>query len=270
MEFKRKQKVLRQKFCFRVIVCVLSLIVSVIYLKCNDNINNLWSVIIGVSGSALVWSLVELVDFFVNTFYQYESERNILFGFVFEYFGKIKQVIRANIDNEIPMHEIKKYINELYDEVNNFIFSNSIYPISIEFYKCSNYIERMYWKFDACCQRIYDECEEKNDLYYKLYDSIIKEENKKEKSSKRFFEGIFIEKALSNITNIELSFDKFELSESIAKEVVVGKIGETFTVPENERTIIMFIPDIEFFELNKNSKMNAFKVVIGLIFRKFE
>lgn len=269
MEFKRKQKVLRQKFWFRFIVLAFSILGSYLYVKYNDK-TDLWGVIIGICGSALVWSLVELVDFFVNTFYQYESERNEFFGFVFEYFKKIKQVIRANFDKELPMHEIRKYVNELYEEMNNYIFSNNVYPISKEFYECSNYIERMYWKFDACCIGIYDNCEEKNDYYKKLYDAIILVQKDKEPTSKRFFDGMNIEKLYSEITNIELSFDKYKLPDGLIEEDVIGNLNEKFTVPGNIRETTTFIPDIVFYKLNKESKSNVFKTPLCLLFRKVE
>lgn len=72
MEFKRKQTVLRQKFWFRFAVCAASIISGFLYLILNDN-TSFWGMIVGICGSALVWSLVELFDFFIHTFYQYES-----------------------------------------------------------------------------------------------------------------------------------------------------------------------------------------------------
>lgn len=266
MEFKRKQNVLRQKFWFRVSVCILSILFSISYIVCSGK-SVVWGVIIGICGSALVWSLVELVDFFINTFYQYESERNTFLGLVFEYFSKMKQIIRSNKD-DISMHEIKTNVDELYNEMNNFIFSSNVYPISKEFDKCSNYIERMYWKFDACCTGLYDDCEEKTEYYKKLYDSIIVFEEEKEKTSKRFFDGMRIEKTLSEMTDIELSFDKYKLPENMVDENVIGNISDSFSIPGNIRTTMTFKPDIDFYDLSRKNKFNAFRTVLCMLFRK--
>lgn len=126
MEFKRKQNVLRHKLGFRVAVCIVSLIGTLLYLRFNDN-TSLWGMLVGLSGSALVWSLVELFDFFIQTFFQFESERNAFFGITIEYLCKMKNIIREN-DKEIPMHDLRKILEELYDKMNEFVFDSNIYP----------------------------------------------------------------------------------------------------------------------------------------------
>ena len=266
MEFKRKQTALRQKLSFRIIICVLSLLGSGLYLFFNDN-TSMWGVIIGICGSALVWSLVELFDFFVQTFYQYESERNAFLGLLSNDFGRIKTIIRANKD-EIPMHEIKGIVTELYDNLNSFIFGNNIYPISKEFERCSNYIERLFWKFDACCSGIYDDCEEKDEYYKKLYDSLVEVKKEKDATSKRFFDGMATAKTLSKMTDIELSFDTYKLPLNTVDYCVTGNLGESFQVPGNLRTTFTFVPDIAFNDVFRNNSTKACRTVLCLVFRK--
>lgn len=266
MEFKRKQTALRQKLSFRIIICVLSLLGSGLYLFLNDN-TSMWGVIIGICGSALVWSLVELFDFFVQTFYQYESERNIFLGLLSNDFGRMKTIIRANKD-EIPMHEIKEIVTELYDNLNSFIFGNNIYPISKEFERCSNYIERLFWKFDACCSGIYDDCEEKDEYYKKLYDSLVEVKKEKEATSKRFFDGMSTAKNLSKMTDIDLSFEEYTLPPNTVDYCVTGNLGEAFQIPGNLRTTFTFAPDIAFNDVFRNDSAKAFNTVLCLVFRK--
>ena len=76
MELKRKQKVLRNKFLFRVFVCIFALVGSALYLLPKKD-SDLWTIIIGACGSALVWALVELFDFFVQ---RYLAGRNYWFN----------------------------------------------------------------------------------------------------------------------------------------------------------------------------------------------
>lgn len=266
MEFKRKQRVLRNKFWFRIIICILSLLGIAFYLLYKIN-TSLWSIIIGVCGSALVWSLVELVDFIIQTHYQYESERNTFFGIISNHFCKMKTIIREN-DNEIPMHDLKKIVNELYDETNKFIFSSNIYPISKEFEMCSNYIERMYWKFYSCCTGIYENCEEKTEYYKKLYDAILLVKEDQELTSKRFFDGLSSQKRINEMIDIELSFEKYNLPENLLKQDITGNIKECFTVPGNIRKTTTFIPDLDFQNFYISGKSNALFVCICLLFRK--
>lgn len=268
MEFKRKQSVLRKRFWFRFIVCIAALLGSFLYLTPGQK-SDVWTVIIGVCGSALVWALVELVDFFVQTHYQYESERNTYIGMLTEYFCKMKSIIRANKDS-IPMHELRVVVDELYEETNRYVFNSNIYPVSKEFEMCANYIQRMYWKFDACCMGIYDDCEEKDEYYKKLYDSILLAKEEKEVTSGRLFRSFFAQKSEADMTDIELSFEAYQLPKNLVSDDVKGNIEDKFTVPGNIRKTITFIPDIAFGRFYKNSKSSVFSVCMGLLFRKIQ
>ena len=266
MELKRKQNVLRNKFWFRVVICLCSLLGSALYLAFKSS-TELWTIITGVCGSALVWSLVELVDFFVQTHYQYESERNTFFGIVTNHFSKMKNIIRAN-DKEIPMHDLREIVRSFYDETNNFIFNSNVYPISAEFNKCCNYIERMYWKFDACCIGIHDECEERTEYYEKLFNALLLVKEETEDTSKRFFDGFFSEKSNYEMTNIEFSFEKYELPNNLVDDDITGNIKEVFIIPGNVRKTTTFIPDLDFREFYNSRKSNALFICLCLLFRK--
>ena len=73
----------------------------------------------------------------------------------------MKDEIREDVDN-IPMHELHRIVKDLYGELNKFVFSSNVYSVSREFEMCSNYLERMYWKFDSCCYEINDEYEDRD------------------------------------------------------------------------------------------------------------
>lgn len=266
MEFKRKQKVLRQKFIFRVLICIVSLICSMLYLRFNDD-SSLWGMIVGLSGSALVWSLVELFDFFIQTYFQFESERNVFLGITVGYFCKMKKIIREN-DKKIPMQDLRKIVEELHDKMNEFVFDGKIYPMSKEFELCSNYIERMYWKFYSCCLEIKDECEERTENYEKLYKSIILIEEQKEKTLKNFFREMNVQKNYAEMTDIDLSFEPFQLPDGIVTEDLTGNLGETITVLDKVRVTKTFIPDLKLQGIYSDSKNGCFCTVMSLIFRR--
>lgn len=268
MEFKRKQKVLRQKFGFRVIVCIAALVVSGLYLKQNSDLP-IWGVVIGVCGSAFAWSIVEIFDFIINTFFQYENERNDFFKFTTNYWGKIKNVIRSDKEN-IPTHEIKKIVDEFYDELNSFIFSSNVYAISYEFHQCANYIERTFWKFYACCWGTNENLPKDSECYQELYDCLILIKEEQERTSGRLFDSMSFDQTISEMTNIELSFEKYQIPDNILEEGVIGNIGESFTIPGNVYKTITFRPDLSFYELNTNGNSNALFTVLHLIFIKID
>lgn len=134
MEFIRKQKVIRQRFAFRMIVFFLSSLCCVLYAFYSLGSPQIWGIVIGISASALVWSIVEICDFFINTYYEYETERSAFLKITTMYFSKIKDIIRDNVE-EIPMHEIKQVINELYSEMTNIELSFNEYCVDKNYIK---------------------------------------------------------------------------------------------------------------------------------------
>lgn len=266
MELKRKQRALRQKFWFRVGVCAVSLAGVVLYLGLNND-SALWGTVIGICGSALVWALVEIFDFFIQTAYQYESERNMFWRIKSECFGKMKTIIRQS-PNEIPMHDINTCAVELYDRTNEFIFSASVYPISCEFEKCTNYIERMFWKFDACCSKMFRSEAEKSLNYRKMHESLIEKTNDNASSVQDFFDLAAFMESLSETTDIPLCFEKYTIPAELFEDGPIGNLGESFSLFENVRTLTTFKPDKDFWPLFSKKHANTFCTVSRLIFRK--
>lgn len=155
------------------------------------------------------------------------------------------------------------------DENSSSCFRESrIYPISKEFEMCSYYIERMYWKFYSCCLGIYDECEERIEYYQKLYNSIILIREEKEKTSKRLFRGIFVQKSYAEMTDIDLSFEPIQLPDGIVDEDLIGNLGETITVPGNVRVTKTFIPDLKLQGIYRGGKNGCFCTIMSLLFRR--
>ena len=267
MELKRKQGVLRKRFGFRLLVCLASIIGSVVYLIYDDVSKPIWGVILGLCGSALVWALVELFDFVIQTHHQYESERNAFWGFVLDHFRMMKDEIRADVDN-IPMHELHRIVKDLYGELNKFVFSSNVYSVSREFEMCSNYLERMYWKFDSCCHEINDEYEDRDEYYKKLYDALLLKKEEKEATSKHFFDGFFVQKSAAKMADVELSFEQYKLPENMVDYGVVGNISDEFVIPGNIRKTTTFIPDLRFLELRNQNNCSALYCCLCLLLRR--
>ena len=268
MEIKRKQKVLRCKFWFRFFICLASLISCSCYLFFGNN-SHIWSVIVGISGSALVWALVELFDFFVQTHHKYESERNLFLEILTDHFSEMKSRIRTNRDN-FSMNEIKIIVNNLYDKTNRFLFSSEVYAISSEFKECCNYLERLRWKFEACCAKINKDCDKSNEYYQKLYTAILTIEEKQETTSKRLFTYASANKSTIEIADIELSFEDFNMSKDIIDHNIIGNIHESFSIPGNILTTITFTPDLSFEHIFKNEESKTLRTVISLIKTKID
>ena len=100
MEQNRSRLLLRKIFQFRLfsfVVSFLILYLRIRYEVWNDIDEKGW--IIGVAGSALVWSMVEMVDFFVKTYEQYCKERVRFWAMVVSAFSEVENVIKADLEN---------------------------------------------------------------------------------------------------------------------------------------------------------------------------
>ena len=266
MEFKRKQTVLRQKFGFRFLVCILSLFGCCLYLKHNEQCPLLWGMILGLCGSALVWALVELIDWVIHTHYHYESERNSFYFLQENYFQKMKSCIKSDINN-IPMYELSSIVSDLYDAMNKFLFSSEVYVISAEFEKCCNYIERMYWKFESCCSGM-DIKKVPNDEYYiELHNALLQTEINTSENPRDFSEDLPDRRIIGNMTTLELSFESYCLPKKIVSYDVTGNIRDSYDLISGTRTTITFVPDIDFSKLHKANKTSSLEICLSLLFR---
>lgn len=150
MEQNRSRLLLRKIFQFRLfsfVVSFLILYLRIRYEVWNDIDEKGW--IIGVAGSALVWSMVEMVDFFVKTYEQYCKERVRFWVMVESAFSEIENVIKADLEN-ISWSVVFDIIKNLQSKAARFPFENGIYTCSREFYKSYYYIENLRFKLLGC------------------------------------------------------------------------------------------------------------------------
>lgn len=70
------------------------------------------------------------------------------------------------------------------------------------------------------------------------------------------------------MTDIDLSFEPFQLPDGIVDEDLIGNLTETIIVPGNIRVTTTFIPDLKLQGLYRNSKSKSFCTVISLLFKK--
>lgn len=147
MEQTRDQRVLRQRFWFRLLVLLSSVAGCILYGIFNSYSPTVWAIILGLSGSALVWSFVELFDFFIETYRQFTSERSQFFIMTEEHWSKLRSVFRSDtLIEKLPWEKVADIVDALYSKTALFPFQGGIYSISKEFELSANYITRMYWK----------------------------------------------------------------------------------------------------------------------------
>lgn len=147
MKQTRDQRVLCQRFLFRLLVLLFSVAGCILYGNFNNYSPTVWAIILGLSGSALVWSFVELFDFFIETYRQFTNERSQFFIMTEVHWSQLRSIFRSDISvEELPWEKIADIVDDLYSKTASFPFQGGIYSISKEFESAVDYITRMYWK----------------------------------------------------------------------------------------------------------------------------
>lgn len=267
MEQKRIRSVLRKRFFFRASVLIMAVLGCIGYAanyKANDP---LWGIVFGLSGSALVWALVELFDFFVQTHHQFCLDRSNFINMLEEYFSKTKDLIRKDKAN-IPWAEIQIVWNELWDRVAHYPFTGSLYCICKEFDAIANYIEHIYWQFYACFGLTGNDSQEPGSPFeQKLHDKMISTDRETDATSAYFFEAANYHSIWLKIAEMEPSFDKIDLPDGLIKYGVRGDLGEQFSIPGNVHTYTTLRPRLELLErINRSHYTSSLITVTALIF----
>lgn len=269
MELKRIKAVLQKRFLFRAVVFILALLGCVGYVFLQKYNNVVWSFILGISGSALVWAAVELFDFFVQTYHQYCKERAAFLIMTNEYFSKVKELIRKDTVN-IPWNEVQAIWDELWEKVARHPFVAPVYCLSKEFDEAGNYIQRIDMKLLACFTLAENGELNPGTLYEQmLYSALISVEKQAEQTSATIFNMGGATSFLEKMAKEEASFAAIEIPDQIIYEGEKGNLGEQFSIPGNIHTYTTFRPSLDFeIRFDQAEEKGALKTVFPLIFGK--
>lgn len=242
MKIKENQKLLKQKFYSRIIVAFAAMIICVFSLMLDDGV--LKTVILGISGSALAWSIVEIIDFFINTFDAYKDQRIKLLRIIFCHFAELKKFVRINKAEELDLEKVNAVIEKLMRDVFSFPFEGKVYSISSEFQQIANYVRRMYWKTLGVAHF-------GNDDYKKqLYNSLVKQSSEySEIIYKRFMRDFAnLSSNYEELAEIEIDFTFFS-EPDIVRDNLEGNLHQSVQLSGKESGLVKsktFKPDIDF------------------------
>ena len=243
MKIEENQKLLKQKFYSRIIVALTA--VAICFLACVLNVNeDIKSVILGITGSALAWSIVEIVDFFINTFDAYKDQRIKLLRIVFCHFAELKELVRIDKTEELDLEKVSEVIGKLTHDVYSFPFEGRIYSISSEFQQIANYISRMYWKTLGVAHFGHD------DNKKQLYNSLVKQSSEySDEICKQFMRDFTsLTSKYEELSKIGISFE-FLPEPDIVRDSLEGNLHQSVQLGGKESGIVKnktFKPDIDF------------------------
>lgn len=264
------QHVLREQFCVRIFIGALSATGCILYIKFNIYKPSFWGVILGLCGSALVWSFVELIDFIIKTFHQYNLERNDFFKMNYNHWHEILKAINSSDNACIDFYNVKKEIDKFYSSVAEFPFNGAVYSISKEFEEAHNYIHRLHWKFHGFFWNRHDRNLDVNSDEYKcLYEVMVKSEINKVSIKNMVSWYKDIDGKSRSLKNIKINYDKFDIPNGLVEHGCNGNIRDTFNLTGHSHEILTLKPQKDFEDRFLSVKtISMIKTVIGLLFRK--
>lgn len=206
--------------------------------------NGFWgNWLLGVSGSLLVWSLVESISFLLDTKQIVLDQRSKFFSLTQDAFELIISTYKPELaDGKFPSNEFKKFqesIVKLYADVMKFPFDGPLYSNTKEFVKAVNYIERLYWKYDSIRLKPSEVFEIGNlvvtDVYKGSYKDLVLEWKEIEATRQ----------ATSNLAKCDSNFDKLDIPEGLVHYDWTGYISYWHDL-SGRRFIKRFKPSLDF------------------------
>lgn len=267
MEQMRIQKMLREQFCFRVIILAFAGGACILYGGLGSQASNGWGIVLGIAASALVWALVELFDFFVSTYHRYCLERSQFILLMTRKWSEIRGLLSENRD-EIEWKPIKHLIELLYEEVANYPFCGGVYAVSKEFEDIANYINRMSWRTHGCFWNL-DNIPVGSHQVQSLYDMLIVTERGK-CDGVTFLETFSqLDSEMKELQKTEMSFEKFGVPEHVCSTQELGTMWEHIDTDQNTYVTLKFRPKADFWKnFGEKPVHGSFLTVLSLIFRK--
>lgn len=271
MKQTRDQRVLCQRFLFRLLVLLFSVAGCILYGNFNNYSPTVWAIILGLSGSALVWSFVELFDFFIETYRQFTNERSQFFIMTEVHWSQLRSIFRSDISvEELPWEKIADIVDDLYSKTASFPFQGGIYSISKEFESAVDYITRMYWKSHG-----YQHSTAKKNTrdywepFYRDFVSIQSEVAKE--PAKIFTDFSCIDNRIDPLREIDVSFRDYNHPDGMISFHELGDLSESISIPSGQIQYKTFKPAYDFHrKFHENPPHGAFITVIGLLFRRIK
>ena len=271
MEQRRNQRVLRQRFGFRLFVLLLSTAGSILYGVFNSYWPTVWGIILGLAGSALVWSFVELFDFFVEIYQQFTSERSQFFIMTEEHWSQLRSIFRSDTSiEELPWEMVAEIVDDLYSKTASFPFQGGIYSISDEFESAAIYITRMHWKSHGYQHSAAKE--NTRDYWEPFYRDFVSVESEVvEDPVRRFADFSHINDQIDALKEIDISFEDFNHPEGMIHHYKLGDLGESISIPSGKLQRKTLKPAYDFRQkFHESPPHGAFISVMGLLFRRIK
>ena len=109
MKMITTQRMLRAKVCGRLLILILAIVILLLTFYCDNYFSaDMDGLLLGISASALVWAIVELYDFYVETLQIYIDQRDDFLGLLVKHFSALRKFSNIQIHCSILKQSQKK------------------------------------------------------------------------------------------------------------------------------------------------------------------
>lgn len=233
MKIEETKKLLKNRLLFRVFVTEIAIIFVIIsyFLPASDGsiCKTIKDLLLGVAGSALVWSFIELFDFIVNTFEAYKDQRDNFTEKRNDFCSELFVLLK---DKEINCSKINTLVSSFHRTISQTPFTEPIYAISDEFIDIYNYINRLFWKLSGI-QYYHDshcDMESKESSKKKMYDTLVEISISHQEITDFLQNNNTIDEEYERLSNIEINTKPFPIPFSVVSLGSEGNLGTNINI----------------------------------------
>lgn len=271
MKMITTQRMLRAKVRGRLIILISAIFILLITFCCDNYFSaDIDGFLLGISASALVWAIVELYDFYVETLQTYIDQRDDLLGLLVKHFSALRKFSNVQKYSLLNTEAIAEEISDLTTDVYNYPFVGKIYAMSKEFYDISNYVKRLNWKMVAL-RHLYALKPDKTDEFkQEVFKMLVEESYEQNDVNVALKELCTSNQKYEAIADIDICFSPYPTPDIVSYETK-GDLGKKITIFGDNagQTLYKTLIPRKDFEQIFSAKVRWY-IVINLLCRTIE
>lgn len=271
MKMITTQRMLRAKVCGRLSILILAIVVSIVTFCCKSCLpKTMDGFLYGISASALVWAIVELYDFYVETLQIYIDQRDDFLGLLVKHFSTLRKFSNVQKYSLLNTEAIAEEISDLTTDVYNYPFVGKIYAMSKEFYDISNYVKRLNWKMVALRHLYALKSDKTDDFKQEVFKMLVEESYEQSDINNALRELCTLDPKYRAIADIDICFSPYPTPDIVSYETK-GDLGKKITIFGDNagQTLYKTLIPRKDFEQIFSAKVRWY-IVINLLCRTIE
>lgn len=277
MKMQEIKKKLRDRLYFRFIVITTAVIcVLISYFLSGSECSvckTVKDLLLGIAGSAFVWSIIELFDFMINIYDEYKGQRDKFIEKSRNFCSGLSDLLSDKEPKDVEYDKVCSCVSDFHQIISQTPFHEPIYAISDEFISIYNYINRLYWKLLSLNYIYKSNCggEDSDKKQGAIYDTLVEVSTAHQEIAKYVQDANNIDNEYEKLSKIEVNSEPLTMPSNIVIFDTDGDLGSTMKINDFKLGILKrkTLKISQFFDkIDKNPP--AFRIVFSLIWGKIK